>query len=377
VKRVGAQLHDQRFPLLAFGIALLGTLTAAVMYGVNPFQASSWLRWDAALYMQIADHGYQYFHCTPGLGSPDQTCGNAGWFPAYPYAAATVRMLTPLTTVQAGAAVSWLFSLGIVLVLWNTFLGRRTDGPALVALAFGAFAPGAVYRFAIFPMSMLAFFAILSLWWATQRRWVLSGVAGALTGATYHLGALIVPILVIYALIVPAGSRRDRFRNAGIAGGLAALGPVIVFVIMRLQTGAWDAFFKTQAKYNHHLRNPITGFWDEVKHLFDGHLLTGTDIPAIQVLLTTGLVVLLVAFGVRAWRRQPGGADVLLVMWAVVMWIAPLCQTDVALYRNYALLTPAAPLLTRLPLALSVALVAAFAWITIPLFGLFWNRILV
>ena len=46
----------------------------------------TWGRWDSGQYLPIADKGYIYERCA-GVANrgPEDWCGNAGWFPGYPY----------------------------------------------------------------------------------------------------------------------------------------------------------------------------------------------------------------------------------------------------------------------------------------------------
>ena len=241
-------------------LAILGAAAATVFItcaasGFPVFDTATWARFDSGQYASIARHGYTLFHCPPPSAS--DWCGNAGWFPAYPALAAVLSAVgIPLLT--AALALSWLFTAATVALLWGTFLERRVSLAALGALAYAAFAPGMVYDWAIFPLSMLAFSTVAFLWLLIQGRWVAAGLAGAVAGLTYPVGALVALPAATWLLAGPAGSDMgERVRRATIVAGLSLSGPLLLVLVQWISLGHWNAYFLVQEKYGHDFHNPL------------------------------------------------------------------------------------------------------------------------
>src|SRR4051812_33067020 len=73
-------------PLVVWAIVIMGLLTITATNRYDPFQASTWTRWDSGHYEVIAWSGYDdVVPCASESGyGPGTWCGHAGWFPAYP-----------------------------------------------------------------------------------------------------------------------------------------------------------------------------------------------------------------------------------------------------------------------------------------------------
>lgn len=330
--------------------------------GHDPLAASTWERWDSQHYLELARDGYSLERC-PNLR--EAWCGTAGWFPAYPWLVALVAAPgLPLGTVAL--ALAWLFALATLVLLARTFLRDLPIAAASAGLLFAAFLPGAVYLHAVFPLSMFGFFAMLALWLVRQERWVAAGAAAAVAAASYHLGVLLVPLLAGYAL-----HRRGALKAAAIA----ATGPAAVVIAMWIQTGAADAFLRAQESYEHHLRPPTEQLTDSVRALrIDGlqlHL-----VPDLQVLFVTAL---LVAVGIHLVRRRAAADPLewLLLATAAALWIVPISQHNVGLYRTAATLVPLVPLVARLPGPLAAVSAALAVALSIPLTELFLSGAIV
>jgi hypothetical protein len=342
---------DQR-ALIAVGCWVAATavmFSTAAAAGYDPLAVGTWERWDSRLYLLLASDGYSLYPCPK---APELWCGTAGWFPAYPW---LIGLLAApgLPLAPTGLAVAWLFALATGLLLARTFLCDLPVAAATGGLAFAAFLPGAVYLHAVFPLSMFGFFALLGLWLVGRERWVAGGAAAAVAAATYHLGVLLIPVIALYAL-----HRRPALRAAAVA----ALGPAVVVAAMWIQTGAADAFLRIQDRYQHDLRLPTEQASDSLRSV----AVNGVQlhvVPDMQVLVVTALLVIV---AVHLWRRRAGAEPVewLLLGAAVALWVVPMGQENVGLYRTAATLVPLVPLVARLPaplLALACASAVALA----------------
>jgi hypothetical protein len=365
--------RERQLVLIAVGCwvavtaALVGVMAAA---GHDPLSIESWERWDSKTYLRLVTEGYSLARCAD---IPTNWCGTAGWFPAYP---SLVRLLaTPgLPPGVTALVVSWGFALATLVLLARTFLRDLPIAAASGALLFAAFMPGAIYQHTVFPLSMLDFFALLSIWWLGRRRWALGGLAAAIVGASYHLGALLVPVVTIYALAVGAPSLRERLRRGAVVGGLAALGPLVTVGLMWGQTGAPNAFFLLQARYHHSLGLPTQPATDAL------HAVAITPfglevVPPLQVLFVT---LLLVAAGWHlARRRHATPVEWLLLATAATFWFVSMAQANVGLYRTAATLVPLVPLVARFPAWLLAAACAGAVGLALPITVLFLHSTIV
>jgi hypothetical protein len=320
--------------LAAWAAALVWLWLAAASVHESPFHAATWAHWDSAHYLSIAQHGYDVHRCRPGeTPRPATWCGNTAWFPLYPWLIAAVHALG-VSALVAGVALSWFFA-AVLLVL----LGRVP----LLALAYAAFAPGYVYNFAVFPLSVFVTAVVLFLGALRTRRWTVAALAGFLAGLAYPIGVIVLPVV---GLLYVGWRTRKLVPTA-----LATLPPLVAFgvvvLVQKIQTGRWSAFFDTQSHYGHGLHDPFALTWS---YIGDIGLRWGAA-PFWQTLLATIVLVLVVVLGAR---REP-----LLVVYAIVAWAAPLTQANVSVWRSQDALLPVAPVVGRFQRYLAAAIVAA------------------
>jgi hypothetical protein len=254
------------------------------------------------------------------------------------------------------AAVSWLFAAGTLVLLWNTFFGRRRSPTALAAVVYAAFAPGQVYDYAIFPLSLLAFFTVAHLWFLHRGRWVAAGLAGAVAVLSYPLGVLLVPVSAAWLLIDRAVPSRERLRRIAIAGGLTLAGVVVLAVDQKIETGRWNAYTLVQDKYGHHFQNAIAATRDSLRPLVHGSPFELSKAPAWQTALVT-LALAAVVLWALSHRRSLDRVDALILLWAIPTWALPLSQAAVSIHRSQAALLPLAIAIRRLPRPLILVMV--------------------
>ena len=367
-------------PLILWAIAIGGLLVVATANGLHPLRASTWARWDSNLYLSVAKRGYDLFPCAPkligGHLATHRWCGNAGWFPAYSWLAGGLSRLG-LPLEPAAVAVSWLFALGTLVLLWVTFLGRRLGVPAIGCLVFAAFVPGQVYDYAVFPMSMLAFFTVLHLWLLHGRRWMAAGLAGAVAAMTYPIGVMLALVAALWIVFVLRDAGwLERLRRTALTSGVTAAGFGVVLIDMKLETGSWDAYFKVQDKYGHGLHDPLTIFWRWVQPALHGSLLRLSSVPALQTMFLGALMFCLVVFVALQWREL-NARDGLLLLWAAFFFLFPLTQAGLSLIRSQAALLALGLLVARLPRALMFLVLVAVVCLSVPIAKLYFTGALV
>lgn len=373
VGRAGRVLAESWPPLVAWGAAILVVVSAATAFGSDPFDSATWARWDSVHYGAIARDGYDLFPCPQGF-APGTWCGDAGWFPAYSWLVAALHQLG-LPIRGSAVVVSWLFAGATLGLLWATFLGRRLSAVAVVVLAYAAFAPGQIYSYAVFPLSMLTFFTVAHLWLLHRSRFIAAGAAGAIAALSYPIGVLLVPVSAVWLLSARGVPMRERLRRTAWTSGLTLAGVGVILVVQKIETGRWNAYFLVQEKYDHQLQSPITALRSTVYELRQAPLFELGNALAFQtVLVTSVLVAVLLLLVVR--RRSFARLDYLLVLWAIATWAFPLSQTNVSISRSQAALLPLALLVGRLPRFLAVPFVAAAVIIAIAMEKLFLQGVL-
>jgi hypothetical protein len=347
-------------PLAAFLAARVLFAVAAKEAGYAPFAPVLWQRWDSGQYLSIARQGYDLVECSRIGYAPNGWCGNSGWMPAYPaLIAGAVRLGAP--PLPAAVAISAGFEIALLVLLWNGLFARKNP----LALLACALAPGAVYFHAVFPVSMCAFFVALCLWLLLQDRFALAGLAGAAAAASYSSGFLVAPIAAAWALCRP-GTAGQRLSRALLSGGIAAGGLVAVFAFQQATVGAWDAFLRVQAKYDHHFAFPL-----------ETMILQWRSAPRAIALQTVVVAVGMLALA--AWRVAAGlrPRDALLLGVAALFWLFPLSLANVSPTRSEAFVLPALILLAEAPPAVAGAGCALLAALAFPVAQAFCRGVLV
>jgi hypothetical protein len=345
-------------PAIAFLCATLVLWATASIAGDRFFVASTWARWDSALYMQIAASGLHLVSCPVAYGR-GTWCGDAGWYPGYP------ALLAPLYSIglpeaATATAVSWLFDFGTLAVLWRGFLAELDSPVRYVGLVFAAFVPGGVYMRAAFPMSMVTFCMILCLLLLRHRRWWWAGVVGGIACFCYLSAIALAPVVALAVFLAGRGQGPlRRVLSACTAGGIVCLGAVAASLLALAQTGHWNAYFMVQAHYGHGFHFPLSILWPMLKGTLTGAtgLVRAQDAEAtlaavVAVVLTLGVIA-------RVVKRTATSWDLLLLLLVLICWLAPLTQANLSYWRSDTLLLPGALLVVRLRPAVGTLLTGA------------------
>ncbi len=195
------------------------------------------------------------------------------------------------------------FAAGTIVLLWATFLERRTEAAAVAALFYAAFAPGQIYYYAVFPLSMLTFATVACLWLLCRERYLAAGATGAVAALAYPVGVLLAPIAAVWLIAqrrVPLG---ERLRRVALACGPILAGVWILMIVQRIDAGRWDAFFLIQEKYEelHGSQNPFVATWDIVRGGVEN---LSSGISVVVALQTAFVSIVLVLLLVFAFRRR-------------------------------------------------------------------------
>lgn len=334
-------------------------IAAARSAGFSAWSTSSWGRWDTGHYLSIADSGYVYERCVDVANrGPDDWCGNAGWFPLYPYSMRVGSWFGP-SLESVGRAVSLFAMVGAWTVLWFGFLRRRPRAAGVLGMALAAVFPASVYYGAVFPISLVVCATMLALMLLDRQRWLLAGCCGAVAAMAYTSGFVVVGIALVPLTASSIGDVRERVRAAAAVAGPIVIGYVAVLANFQRDVGAWDAAVNTNASYNFEPAFPLTTIWRQTEKLTDD---IHPGVIGVQTILVAVMVVVALVVAYRARTELSLGERATAVL-VVALWLLPLTLGgDLSLYRAEALLLPAAILLSRLP----VLALAAFTVMCVP-----------
>ncbi len=275
-------------------------------------------------------------------------CGDAAWFPGYPTLIWVLARIG-VPELAGGVLLSTAFCVLNLFLLWTEFMAAELTMRSLLCLLFAALFPGAVYYHAVYPISMITFFTLLSLRFALKKQWKLCGVSGAAAAFTYPPGAFLGIVFLVWVLYCFRETRlRDKLSWIATVGVMMSAGPALVFIMQRFFVGSWGIFFLSQAAYKQWPRFPVASLLDNAKTFVSTDWAQrGPGILAAGTLFTSIVVVLLIVFAARATHRLP--ADAYLVIFLLVFWLAFLTLGGESLIRKQALLLPAVPLARHLP----------------------------
>ena len=152
----------------------------------NPLKILS--NWDGPNYIRIANNGYESNYLT-------------NFFPLYPLLVRLVHQIVSSPLVSA-LFVSWIcfilaiyFYLKIVKKLFNLKSNKR----ALYGLVFFILFPTSVFLMATYNTSLLAFLSLGAIYYALQKRPLISGIFGFFATLTHITGVFVV---ILCALIL-------------------------------------------------------------------------------------------------------------------------------------------------------------------------------
>ena len=323
-----------------------GTVSAPA----TSFDVNAWSRWDSHVYRTIAQRGYEFYPCDiPWDGVPisraGEWCGDTAWFPGYP---ALMWVTARLGVPEAIGGLLWsaLFGVLTLWLLWTRFLPMGGGAKNALCLLLAAAFPGAIYYHALYPISIAAFFVLLAVHMAIQRRWVLCGLAGAAATFAYPQSAFLGPILALWILC--------NFRDAAwwkrlgwiaIIGSIMSAAVVLVFAVQKYFVGSWVAFFVMQSGYKDGgLHSPLSTLASSAQELLQSrsHMALGAE-----VLFVSAMMAAIVYYFSRQKRHSP--AEWCLAGFLLMFWLAPLVLGHYSLARRFSLLVCAMPLAQALP----------------------------
>jgi len=360
-------------PAFAFLAARVLLWAVAAHLGVNALSTDSWSFCDSDHYLSVAERGYELFPCENiGYGKPGWWCGNAGWFPGYSW---LIRLgtMAGLRPAMAGVILSAGFALASLSFLWIAWLESRPRASSLLALVLAAVFPGMVYAHGVYPNSMFVFLVLIFLHAIARNRFMIVAVSGFLAGLTYSSSFMLALVATSWGLASPTRAPwRRRIAHAFMGAAPVTLGVFAVFLVQRISTGAWNAYFLVQGKYDVGLHNPLVVFARKFSVM-------GLA-PVLQMVFVALLTITLVV--ATAWRHrarpvESDQRDWLIALHGLVLWLVPLTQGgQISIYRTDLALLPLVLLARHLPIVVQGFMVASAATVAVLLGESFFLKLI-
>lgn len=356
--------------LLAAGAWWVGRLVVGVAWAPtrDPFSFAfgDWTRVDSFNYLSIARHGSTFGYCARDSVARyfHQTyCGTAAWLPGYPLVVGTLHR-TGLDLYRCAQLVSLVaFGAALFLVWWGWCreLSRRR---AFLVLCLVAVFPGAVYDFALFPLSLALACIVGALLASTRDHSLVAALLMAAAGLCYPSAWFAAAGLAVGLFVVGLGrSRREAVRRG--LWGLAGLGSLVLLGFYDyLAVNRFDAYFVIQNQPGAQVGGgPGQAYWDLVVHRnnaeqvqlgrFGGAMLAVEAVVAPLVWVAGAVSVVLERLRRRA---EPRDLYALSVGLGVTLCLV-LISNPGAWNRSIALAAPGAVCLRKAPIVVLAAAV--------------------
>ena len=225
----------------------------------NPFSINTtpWFQWDSGNCLRSLSHGITFGRCGgPGFTQSSierwlnvRWCGTAGWLPGYSWLVSALHLLG-FSLPLAGLLLSWVAMAAAMFLIW---FGWAHDLPPirsfLLLMLFGLF-PGAVYSFAIFPLSIALLCIMGSVFRATGERFFVAALFMVFGGLCYPSAWFAAAGLAIGLVLVAIPFGRSTMVRRGL-WGVAGLASLPILGLLDWSTvGTALAYFKSQSNYN-------------------------------------------------------------------------------------------------------------------------------
>jgi hypothetical protein len=249
-----------------------------------------WNRWDASLYVRIAEDGY---HLGPGFPA---------FFPLYPLLVHVFDAVLPGDALISALVVANVAAVGALAMLHR--LAEHEFGPRVAQRAawYLAAFPTGFFLFIGYNESLFLLLALGALYAGRRGHWWLAGGLAGLSSAARLFGVLLmVPLAIEYL-------RQRRFRLDVLGLALVPLGVVGYSVYCWVELGDPLAFSVAQDQWGRHYTFP-GGAWVDAIRQIGGHgpldpTTLGAVLDAGTMLVAVVLLVLCVAGRFRFRRDQ-------------------------------------------------------------------------
>lgn len=341
------------------------------------FGADCWVRWDSALYMQIAEQGHTLFFCGPEQGyeaGSTAWCGNSGWAPLYPFLMFLTHKIAGISIPTAGILLSNLFFLGYLLASAKIIDIQNFGLRNWLLMGIFAFCPGNVYFHAVFPISLVAFLITLLFIFIKKEQFLYAGIVGFFAVLSYSTGFFLLAVMGMYGIVLWLNKHPKVWQYIFKTGEIAALALLALFGYDYFATGHWNALFLIQGKYGHGIQSPWRMFGEHWKLLM-ARPFTLWHWSEVQNMV---MIVYILGLSIFTFKKQPRPFGIFHSLFLFVFWFLPYSiSLQVSLYRNAAVLGAGHSAAKELPAWLLACILAIFIGLSYPLGILFIQSVIV
>lgn len=302
--KAAVRSNTMRVALLALGVKIVLLVYAWLAYvavkqeervvPTDPGTDVNWLRiwsqWDVGMFIRIADGGYV----------PDDAA-RSSVFPLMPYLMRALSYFTE-NSFTSGFIISNVAMIGAAVLLYKlALLLMKDEGTAYRAAFYSLIFPAAFYTSTAYSEGLYLALTLATFYLMERRRWLWSGVAGAMVAATRSVGVfIVVPLAWAYLMEVWRKRRLDwgALMPVLVVGGLLA-----VMAVLYIKTGDPFHFVKGYAEWGRKdVPNPILAFWRGFEVLTWQHIVPGFEENWTTNALNFGAGVLWVILTVFVFR---------------------------------------------------------------------------
>lgn len=342
----------------------------------NPldFSFGDWTRVDSFNYLSIAERGSSFGYC-PKDSLPryfHQTyCGTAGWLPGYPLVVRGLH-LTGLDIYRCAQIVSLMAFAVALFLAWLGWCRELSRTRAVVVLCLVGVFPGAVYDFALFPMSLALACILGAVLAATRDRFFVAALLMMGAGLCYPSAWLAAGGLTA-GLVVAGLARSPKEAVRQGLWGVAGLGSLLLLGFYDyLAVNHLNAYFVVQAQRGASQLGGAAGqaYWDLIVRRDNQEQLQlgsfGGDMLAVQAVVATLLCLAsVVPVAVAGVRRRVDVVDLYPLSVGVGVTLSlVVISTPGAWNRSIALAAPGVLCLRRAPPAVLAGVVVVVVAVT-------------
>jgi len=236
--------------LLLFAVSQLVELISMWLFKGS---YSALCSWDCGWYTSIVRDGYDL------VPFRDKNGDAANWefFPILPLAAYLLKVALALSPEVALIVTGKLFFLASIFAFIQFCRAYNLNISPVLAAAVVALNPYGIYGNTGYTEAPYLFMTCVTFCLLKQRRYIMSGSAGAFLGATRFVGITFLLSYLIGVVRDYASGRKIAWDIALLGFLLAPLGLALFMLFLYLHTGDALAFYHVEVAWSRHLRNPL------------------------------------------------------------------------------------------------------------------------
>lgn len=214
-----------------------------------------WARWDSGWYVYIIKNGYSF-------GGSYDIESNLPFFPAYPILIKGFLSVLPVPItdqfiVFTGIVFSNVFLVGSLYFVYQLAEKLfKSEKVAKLSIWYFLVFPTSFFFSSFYTESLFLFLSLVSYWAATQKKWWLACLVGAVLTATRVVGVLIlVPLFLEYLRVKKYDLRKFDLNVLWFL--IVPSGILLYFYYMQVLTGDFFAALKVQNAWGRRVAGPI------------------------------------------------------------------------------------------------------------------------